>query len=101
MDEKVGQKRKGACKWWEYGRNRIIVDGWDGNKKQLNWGSNRTYKKALVNRYEQALTRKEARATTTATSSGTRKSVDPDNPGPDKIRTYLIKNKMTPRIVRF
>ena len=29
------------------------------------------------------------------------KSPNPDNPGTDKIRTYLMKNKMTPRIVRF
>ena len=26
---------------------------------------------------------------------------NPDNPEPDKIRTYLMKNKMTPRILRF
>ena len=29
------------------------------------------------------------------------KSPNPDNPDPDKIRTYLTKNKMTPRIVGF
>ena len=29
------------------------------------------------------------------------KSVDPHDPGPDKIRSYLMKNKMTARIVRF
>ena len=29
------------------------------------------------------------------------KSPNPNDPGPDKIRTYLMKNKMTARIVRF
>ena len=29
------------------------------------------------------------------------KSANPADPGPDKIRPYLMKNKMTARIVRF
>ena len=31
----------------------------------------------------------------------TGKSANPADPGPDKIRPYLMKNKMTARIVRF